>query len=106
MSDDILCETCLERGRERVAEIVTDDLQMCRDCFNGKATCREETVGGSDQVRERSTRRYQEKHRQKTRKRMRRWRKENAEHIRRYHEEWRAKRARMEKESSGATPES
>lgn len=43
---EALCETCLERGRRRRADVVTEKLQMCRDCFEGKPTCGAEEIGG------------------------------------------------------------
>lgn len=73
---DVLCETCLERGRERQADIVTENLQMCRDCFNGKPTCQAETVGGVDAERNRREMAYQ---------------RANAEHVRKVRAAWRAR---------------
>lgn len=86
--EDVLCETCLERGRERQAEIVTENLQMCRDCFNGKPTCREETVGGSDAVRARADVNYKAKHRAELLKKRREWRRKNRARVNAYQRRW------------------
>ncbi len=40
-----LCETCLERGRERQADVVTEHLQMCSDCYGGNPFRQEERGG-------------------------------------------------------------
>lgn len=73
---EVFCETCLERGRERAADVVTEDLQMCWPCFNGKPFCRAETVGGADpqQVRAQIDRQRR-----------------NAEHVRKVRAAWRAR---------------
>jgi len=41
-----LCETCLERGRERQADVVRPGIRMCRDCYSGKPFDSGEEVGG------------------------------------------------------------
>lgn len=83
-----LCETCLERGRERVA--THKELQMCDDCFNGKPASRDETVG------ERSGRQRNAYERQL--ERVREWRRKNPELARQrqriYKARWRARQGR------------
>jgi hypothetical protein len=64
MNSEALCETCLERGRVRKADVVTENLQMCRDCYDGKPTCREELLGGQDPAIAARKRRYKMKRRQ------------------------------------------
>lgn len=92
-----LCETCLERGRERQATRITEDLQMCEDCFGGKPFRPEEKLGvirltKAERDREwrqanlERSRAYHRKYQQSEKRReyMRRWRAENAERVRGY----------------------
>lgn len=89
-----LCETCLERGRERPATHITEDLQMCDDCFDGKPTWSEETAG------ERSGKEATAYQRQL--QRMREWRRKNRdltrERQRIYKARWLAKHQGQAKE--------
>lgn len=86
---DKLCETCLERGRKRPADVVTENLEMCQDCFDGKATCREERIGGGTGE---AKRRYRERNREKVAAAGRKWRKKNTERIREYRRRWESKK--------------
>jgi hypothetical protein len=95
------CETCLERGRERPADVVTEDLAMCFDCFGGKPFCAAETVGGDDAARRVRQRRYNEKHHALLREKRREWRRKNAEHIRDYQRRNRQQRKEEELENGG-----
>lgn len=72
----VWCETCLERGRERPADVVTEHLQMCWRCYSGKPFRREEELGGIDAG-----------HVQRQIERQRR----NAEHVRKVRAAWRAR---------------
>lgn len=80
-SESAMCETCLERGRERQADVVTADLAMCNDCYTGKPFRLEETVGAPRQQVQQRSRRYREYQRE--------YKRRNRERIRDYYRKWR-----------------
>lgn len=80
----ILCETCLERGRERPADVVTEHLQMCADCFNGKPFRREEEFGGFDAGHVRRQIERQQRNAEHIRQVRAEWRERNRERLRSY----------------------
>lgn len=103
MSDDILCETCLERGRQRLADVVTENLQMCRDCFDGKPTCRAEEIGGHDDLQAANAQRA-DRTRQAKLEATRRWRQANADRVREYNRRYQRERYRKLRERSHGEP--
>lgn len=102
-----LCETCLERGLVRKADVVNDHLQMCRECFGGKPFRREEEVGGAHASMERRME-YGRRHRQRNLDRatayQREWRRRNRERVNAYWRKWRKENQDGAKgESSGSS---
>lgn len=81
---DLFCETCLERGRQRLADVVNEDLQMCRDCFDGKPTCKTEEIGGADGDQVQKQLDYQRRNAEHVRKVRAAWRARNRERLRDY----------------------
>lgn len=75
---EALCETCLERGRERPATRHGLFGDLCEDCFSGKPFRREETTGGGASAASLS---WKERNREKYLAARRRWYRENRESI-------------------------
>ena len=105
MNEPVLCETCLERGRERVATRHGAFGHMCEDCFNGKPFCRAETMGGGSRperigpprdpdgkrIRQKpgGIREYQRRWRAEHPSYQKSWRLRNPERVRQYKQDFR-----------------